>query len=124
MDVDGLIREAKEMIEFAVVELDEAKREHDEMRARQVCEKAYLALIKLTNAYLIKKGVKPEEIPKTERGRHFLLQKYADRDFRKEFANIRQYLHLDAFWNGIIIFDRIEEHLQDLEKVLERIKRM
>lgn len=119
---DGYLKEAEELLGFATKELEVAKSGNDETRGRQVCEKAYLAMLKMSNALFLKKGLKIEELPQTDRGRYYFINKFASRQFRESFYKLRQKLHITGFHEGLVDFLLIEEDLQELQNMLHEIK--
>ncbi|MEW6680594.1 MAG: PaREP1 family protein [bacterium] len=119
---DSLIKEGEEMLRLASSELKEAEENKDETQARQAAEKAYLALIKSFNAFFVKKGKQEEDLPKTDRGRRYFLHSLAGKDLENFYAALRAKLHIDAFHDGLIIFESIEEDIKSLSKFIEEVK--
>ncbi|MEW6102924.1 MAG: PaREP1 family protein [bacterium] len=115
---ESIVEEAQEILLFAFDELKEAKKEQDEMTARQAAEKGYLALVKAFNALFVKKGKKIEELPLSERGRRFFIHKLAGRKEEKFYDSMRHSLHIDGFHEGIIMFDSLEDDLNDIERFI------
>jgi hypothetical protein len=116
------MQESEEILIFALDEFKKAKREQNEMLARQVCEKAYLALIKALNAFFIKKGKKLDELPLGERGRRYFLHSLAGKQLQNFYDSFRSRLHIDGFHEGIIIFDELEDDLNEIEKFIHNLK--
>lgn len=121
-DFERLIKESQEILLFAFDEFKEAKKERDEIRARQVCEKAFLALIQAFNALFVKRGKKLEELPQEERGRRYFIHTLASKELENFYNAIRNRLHIDGFHEGIIIFDSLEEDLNEIEKFISDIR--
>lgn len=122
-DVDGdYLKEAKGIFRFTKKEYEVAKKTRSKMRARQVAEKGYLCLLKTVDALFVKSGLKPEDLPKNERGRTYFLGKLADRETRKSYDAIRHFLHIDTFHEGIVDFKRLGERVEDLEELLEKVE--
>lgn len=116
------IKESEEILIFALNEFKKAKKERDEMLARQACEKAYLALIKAFNAFFIKKGKKLNELPLGERGRRYFLHSLAGKQLQNFYDSFRNRLHIDGFHEGIIIFEELEDDLNEIEKFINTLK--
>lgn len=121
-DFERIIRESEEILIFAFDELKEARREQDEMRARQVCEKGYLSLIKAFNAFFVKRGKKVEELPQGERRRRYFLHTVGGRELENLYDVMRHRLHIEGFHEGIIIFDSLEEDLKEISKFVSDLK--
>jgi len=119
---DGHLKEAADLIKFARKELNRAKKENNLTLARQVSEKGYLALLRVVDALLVKKGVSGDELPKGERGRRYFLGKHADKEFRKNYAILRHDLHIDGFHEGILEFKEIRESLEDLQELVREME--
>ncbi len=124
MSKDGYLKEAKELTKFAEVELKKAKRGKNYVLSRQVCEKGYLALLKIVDAVFVENGIPEEELPKTERGRLHFLTKFTDKEFRKNYEYLRHSLHIDGFHEGILEFEQIKERLQDLKDLIRDIEKL
>jgi hypothetical protein len=121
-DFNRYIKEAEELLLFAYNEFKEAKRERDELLARQVCEKAYLALIKGFDALFLKRGKRIEELPQGERGRRYFLHTLAGKELEDLYESLRAKLHIDGFHEGIIIFEDVEEDLNEIERFIDELK--
>jgi len=121
-EFNNCIKESEEILIFALDEFKKAKRERDEMMARQICEKAYLALTKGLNAFFIKKGIKIDELPQGERGRRYFLHSLAGKELEKFYSCLRHNLHIDGFHEGIIIFEELEDDLNEIDKFINTLK--
>lgn len=116
------IKETEEILHFALDEFKKAKEEENELLARQVSEKGYLVLTKGLNAFFIKQGKSTEELPQSERGRRYFLHLLADKEIQNFYDSLRHRLHIDGFHEGIIIFDELEEDLNEIEKFINSLK--
>lgn len=115
---NGSARKGKALLALAKRELYNAKRSGNKLKAEQISEKGYSALLKFVNAYLEGKGIPREKLPKSERGRSYLLRKYASRDLRNLYDALYKRLHIDGFHEGIINFQQLEEDLNEVKKLL------
>lgn len=106
----------------ALDEFKKAKKERDELLARQVCEKAYLVLTKGLNAFFIKKGKKLNELPQGERGRRYFLHSVGGKELQNFYESLRARLHIDGFHEDIIIFEELEDDLNKIEKFINSLK--
>lgn len=118
---NGYLKEAAEIVRYARGELKETKEKNSFLRSRQVCEKGYLALLRILDGFLLQKGIKEEEFPKTERGRRFYLGKYATKEFRTKYTSLRHDLHIDGFHEGILEPKEIKESLKDLRELIKKV---
>lgn len=122
MDKNGSLKSAKRIYKQAEKEYLQAKKTKNEMKARQAAEKGYLCLVQTVNALLEEKGVKPEELPKTERGRRVMLGKFADREWRKSYDAIRHIFHINTFYEGIVVYKDLKERFEDLQDLIRRVE--
>ena len=124
MNDNGYIKEAKKLFSLASKEYEESKITKDEMKARQAAEKGYLCLLKTINALFAAKGIKTKELPRGERGRIFFLISYASKEIIKSYSSLRHDLHIDAFHEGIIIFENLDQRFKDLNGLVLKVERM
>lgn len=116
------IKESEEILNFALEEFRKAKKEGNELVGRQVCEKAYLVLLKGLNAFLIKKGKQLDELPQSERGRRYFLHSLGGKELENFYDALRNRLHIDGFHEGIVIFEELEDDLNEIEKFINSLK--
>jgi hypothetical protein len=76
------LEEARKRYQKAVEEFEIAKEKKGGMILRDACGKGWLSTVEATYAILVKNGVKEEELPRTDRGRKFMVNKYAERELR------------------------------------------
>lgn len=122
MKQNGYLKEAKKILTYAKKEYTGAKKSKNQMKARQAAEKGYLCLLKTINALFVAKGAKKEELPEGERGRRYFLVKYADKESRRKYDQIRHVFHIDAFHEGIIFFKDLDERFEDLEALVKSVE--
>lgn len=118
---NGYLKEAKDIFGLAKKEYMRAKKAKSEMKTRQAAEKGYLCLTKTVNALFVANGAKGV-LPKGERGRIHFLVKYADKEDRVRYSEIRHNLHIDAFHEGIINYTILDEQFEDLEGLLKKVE--
>lgn len=116
------IDEAKRLYQEAFKEFEIAKGHRDEIRARDTCSKVWLGVVKASEALFLLKGVKEEELPKTHRGMRYFLRVYADKELRRLFFAIRDALHIDGYYEGIIDFDELPEYLDAAREYIDKVK--
>lgn len=120
--MDKYIKEARKYYQIAVDEIKEVQKDGKVELAVDGCDKGWLALNLALKVMFIQKGVKEEELPKTYRGTRYLLIKYGDRELRKLFNSARDVLHIDGFWDRDVVFERVEEVLEDIEEYMGKIE--
>lgn len=113
------ITEAKQYYKVAVDELAEASKNGKIKLAVDGCEKAWLALNLALKEMFVKKGVKGKELPRTYRGIVYFLVKYGDRETRNLFDEARNVLHINGFYDRMVIFERVDEVLLDIKEFID-----
>ena len=116
------LKEAKGLYHQALVEFERAREKKDGALLRDACGKGWLATLEATNALLIKKGIKEEELPRADRGRRYLIYKYADKELRLYYLSLRDSLHIEGYYDGTVSFDEMERYLDDLRLYIEKIE--
>ncbi|MFQ6057025.1 MAG: hypothetical protein ACE5KE_03945 [Methanosarcinales archaeon] len=118
------LKEAKKLYQKALEEFENAKEKKDGIVLRDACGKGWLSTIEATNALLIKKGVKDEELPRSERGRRYMVFKYGGKDFRLLYLSLRDSLHIQGYYDGTLNFEEMEEYLEDLNFYIKKIEEL
>lgn len=118
----NLLKEAKIYYQKAIKEFEEAKRNNDKLRIQDACAKAWLGVIKATEALFLRKGVNKSELPKTDRGRKVFLRRYGNRELRRMFSSMRDNLHIHGYYDNLVEFDELPEYLDDVKEYIERIE--
>lgn len=67
------LKEAKRLYRKALEEFKRAREKNDGMVLRDACGKGWLSAIEATHTLFIKKGVKDEELPRTDQGRRYMV---------------------------------------------------
>ena len=116
------LEEAKGLYQKAIEEFKRAKKENDSALLRDACGKGWLSAIEATNALLIKNGVKEVELPKTDRGRRFMVFQYIERELGWLYSALRERLHIEGYYDGTLSFDEMERYLDDLNLYIQRIE--
>ena len=122
MGSENHLKEADGLYQKALEELEKAKREKDSTLLRDACAKGWLSAIEATYGFLVKKGVKEEELPQAERGRRYLVHKYMDRELRIFYLSLREGLHIEGYYDGALTFDQVETYLDDLKLYIQKIE--
>ncbi len=110
------------LYEKAVEEFRKAKEKKDGVVLRDASAKGWLSAIEATNSLFIKKGVKEEELPQADRGRRYMVNKYAEKELRLYYFSLRDNLHIVGYYDGTLDFDEIERYLDDLDSYIKKIE--
>ena len=103
-------------------EFERAKEKKDGTVLRDACAKGWLSAIEATNGIFGKTGVEEEELPKVDRGRRYMVYKYAEKELRLYYLSLRDSLHIDGYYEGTVGFDEMERYLDDLNLYIQKIK--
>ena len=114
------LEEAEKLFQKAFEEFEIAREKNDSTHLRDACAKGWLSAVEATNALLVKRGVR--ELPRSERGRRYMVFKHADRELRRLYLAIRDSLHIQGYYDGTLNFDEMSEYLNDLRVYIQKIK--
>jgi len=120
--VNEHLREAKELYQKALKEFQKAKNKGDGAILRDACAKGWLSAMEATYSFLVKKGIKEEELPKTDKGRRYMVFKYAADELRLLFLALRESLHIEGYYDGSLGFDETERCLGDSSLYIQKIE--
>jgi len=118
------LTEARKLYRKAIEEFKRAKRENDSALLRDACAKGWLAAVEAAYALMVKKGVKEEELPKADRGRGYMVSKYAEREVRWLYFSLRDRLHIEGYYDGSLSFEEVEKYLEDLDLFIQKVKEL
>ena len=124
MSVEKHLEEAKELYQKALEEFERAREKNDGIVLRDACGKGWLSTVEVANALLIKKGVEEEELPRTERGRRYMVFRYGDKELRLLYLSLRDSLHIQGDYDGTLNFDEMEEYLNDLNLYIQKVEKL
>ena len=124
MNAEEHLKEAKRLYKKAVEELERAKEKNDGTLLRDACAKGWLSAIEAAYSLLIRKGVKEEELPTTDRGRGYMVSKYAKREIRLYYFSLRDRLHIDGYYDGLLSFEEVESQLDDLKLYIQKVEEL
>jgi len=114
------ITQADELFLLAKKELNSAKRLDSEAIARDACGKAWIATTDALLGFLISKGVKEKQLPKSERQRHDYLATYGDEKMRLLYRSLKGGIHQEAYYDGIINYTFLFEALKNVKQFIYR----
>ena len=129
------LKEAKKLYQKALEEFEKAKgksvrfahrrlRLTDGIVLRDACGKGWLSAIEATYAFLVKRGVKEEELPKTDRGRRYMVNKYFERELKPYYFFLRDEFHIEGYYEGALDFNDVQIRLDDLNFYIQKIEEL
>ena len=116
--------EAKKLFQKAVQEFERAREKQDGTILRDACGKGWLSAVEVTYNFLSKKGIKEEELPKTDRGRRYMVNKYAERELKWLYASLRNDLHIEGYYDGTLSFEEVQRNLADLDLYIQKVEEL
>ena len=122
--IDRRIDRACDLLEAARTEFaqaEEARGGAAVIGLRNACGKGWLAALEAINIHFLKQGVPESELPANDRGRRFFVQRYMDRDMRRNYNDMWKTFHIDGYYEGIVEFDEMPERLNELEGFIDEI---
>jgi len=124
MTGENHLKEAKGLYEKAKGEFEKARGNTDAAILRDACGKGWLSAIETAYALLVKNGVREEELPKTDRGRSYVVNKHAERELRLYYSSLRDNLHIEGYYDGLLSFDEVERQLDDLKLYIQKVEEL
>ena len=124
MSAEGHLEEAKKLYQKAVEEFERAKEGNDGVVLRDACGKGWLSTLEATYALLAKRGVTEEELPRADRGRRFMVNKYAEKELELYYFSLRDNFHIEGYYNGSLDFDEVQIRLDDLNVYIQKIEEL
>ena len=88
---------------------------------QNACGKGWLAVLEAAHAYFLWRGILETELPGTDRGWRFLVGRHMDPAMKREFNNMRQTFHVDGYYDGIVDFDLMPMHLDELDEFIQTV---
>ena len=116
------LEEAKEFLDMAVAEFGEARASGDGKRAQDACGKVWLAVVRATEALFLKRGIEPRKLPKSHKGRRFLLGRMGSREMRRLFHSLQAIFHIDGYYDGLVDWERLPEQIEDAREFLRLVE--
>jgi hypothetical protein len=117
------LQNAKEILKSAPIE---DSRFADVKYVQEACGTAYLAVLKVIDEYLLKKGLTKKELPRSVDAYRKALQKYlAVRDGKllREFEALYETLHIAGYYRGNLYFvDMVKNAIKAAKAFIDKIK--
>ena len=121
---DNRLQRAREYARAAREEFaraEEAKGREAVIGLQNACGKGWLSALEAAHAYFLSRGIPETELPATDRGWRFFVGKHMEPGMRKEFNDMRQTFHVDGYYGGIVDFDLMPRHLDELDEFIETV---
>lgn len=106
----------------ARAEFDRAKQSRDELNLAQAAEKAWLATVEATKAYLRAKGITEGKLPEGQRAEFHLLRKLGGAGLGRTYAYVGAILHSRTFYQGVVDWKLSAEALGQAEGFVSRVQ--
>jgi hypothetical protein len=90
---------------------------------QNACGKGWLAALEAAHAYFLSLGIPEAELPGTDRGWRFFVGRHMEQSMKKEFNDMRLTFHVDGYYGGIVDFDDMPRHLDELDEFIETVSR-
>ena len=116
------LKDAKKLYQKAVEEFEIARDKNDRVFLCDACAKGWLSAIEATYALLLKKGVKEEELHKTDWGRRQMVHRYASKELKWLYFSLRDNLHIECYYERALDFDEVQIQLDDLKYYIDKIE--
>ena len=123
--IDNRHNLARELLQTARDEFaraEEAKGGAAVIGLRNACGKGWLAALEATKCYFLMQGVPESELPQNDRGRHYFVGQYMNREMRRAYNDMRQIFHINGYYEGIVEFDDMPRYFDDLEEYINEIE--
>ena len=121
---DNRLQRAREYAQAAREEFaraEDARGREAVIGLQNACGKGWLSALEAAHAYFLSRGVPEAELPATDRGWRFLVGRHMEQAMKKEFNNMRQTFHVDGYYGGIVDFDFMPMHLDELDEFIETV---
>lgn len=110
---------AREVLRYAVEELEKAVKLGDILLYRNAADKVFLALVIAVNAYIAAvEGVEPT----SHAERRKILRKMGREDLRALYSDLMKTLHEETFYQGIYQPDEVQYAVKKVEEVIAQLE--
>jgi secreted Zn-dependent insulinase-like peptidase len=110
---------AREVLRYAVEELEKAVKLGDIFLYRNAADKVFLALVIAVNAYIAAvEGVEPT----SHAERRKILRKMGREDLRALYSDLMKTLHEEAFHQGIYQPDEVQYAVKKVEEIIAQLE--
>jgi secreted Zn-dependent insulinase-like peptidase len=110
---------AREVLRYAVEELEKVVKLGDILLYRNAADKVFLALVIAVNAYIAAvEGVEPT----SHAERRKILRKMGREDLRALYSDLMKTLHEETFYQGIYQPDEVQYAVKKVEEVIAQLE--
>jgi secreted Zn-dependent insulinase-like peptidase len=110
---------AREVLRYAVEELEKAVKLGDILLYRSAADKVFLALVIAVNAYIAAvEGVEPT----SHAERRKILRKMGREDLRALYSDLMKTLHEETFYQGIYRPDEVQYAVKKVEEIIAQLE--
>ena len=114
-----MLETAREILGYAVEELERALKLNDFFLYRNAADKAFLALVVAVNEYLrARTGV----TPRSHGERRRMLRQLGREDLRALYSDLMKTLHEEAFYEGIYQPDEVRYAVEKVARVIDELE--
>ena len=110
---------AREILSYALEELDRAEKLRDILLYRNAADKAFLALIVAINEYIrAVRGV----VPRSHSERRRVLREIGREDLRALYSDIMKTLHEEAFYEGVYQPEEVRYAMKLVARIIDELE--
>ena len=110
---------AREILSYALEELDRAEKLRDMLLYRNAADKAFLALIVAINEYIrAVRGV----VPKSHSERRRVLREIGREDLRALYSDIMKTLYEEAFYEGVYQPEEVRYAMKLVARIIDELE--
>lgn len=123
---DNRLQRARELAKAARDEFaraEDARGREAVIGLQNASGKGWLAALEAAQAYFLSRGIPESELPATDRGWRFFVGRHMEPGMRKEYNNMRQTFHVEGYYGGVVDFETMLMHLDELNEFIENIAR-
>ena len=121
---DGRLTRAREYARAAREEFaraEDARGREAVIGLQNACGKGWLSALEAAHAYFLSRGIPEAELPGTDRGWRFMTGRHMEQDMKRQFDEMRLTFHVDGYYGGIVDFDDMPRHLDELDEFIETV---
>ena len=118
------LEDAKKLYRKAVEEFEIAREKNDRIFLCDACAKGWLSAIEATYALVVKKGVKEEELHRTDWGRRRMVYRYVEKELEWLYFSLRDNLHIECYYERSLDFDEVQIQLNDLRYYIDEVEEL
>ena len=118
--MNAYLTQAHTLYALSKKELNNAKQLNSDELARDASGKAWIATTDALRGFLLSRGLKQKELPKSERQRQDMLVQYCNERMRLLYYALRSQMHEDAYYEGRINYTLLFEALSQVKKFIHR----